>query len=217
MCAQNNNANNTNDVISNNSSQKKLKNWVVGSAKKKYFTFRDVQIDYILENVLFSKKQFSLSNLIISKDDSNLNEKVNSLLFEVVVDLEAQYFQEAITQELINIKQKKEIFYKKIKDWDYWIKSLEVEDEELTKMLLRKIRTKKFIEFKIDSFTLPVTDLQAKEYFESNKGKFLKMPFYNFKESIKNYLRQIYRDNRLKEWFLMLKKKYKIHTFNLKI
>ena len=73
--------------------------------------------------------------------------------------------------------------------------------------------SEKFIQFKTDSSLVPVTDEEAKAYFEKNKGRFGNLPFERFKVNIKRFLIRRQVDSRLKDWFDVLQRKYKIKVF----
>ena len=87
---------------------------------------------------------------------------------------------------------------------------LEVQPAETKKAIQRKLRAKKFIRFKADSSVVPVTNTEAREYFDNNRLKFGDLPFENFKENIKAYLSRQQVEQRLRDWFEVLQNKYKV-------
>jgi hypothetical protein len=90
---------------------------------------------------------------------------------------------------------------------------LRVSNYEIKDWVERKIRAKKFLKYKTDSATLGVTDSEVKEYFDKNRYKFGNMGIDNFKENIRAFLIKQQMEERLKEWFEILKKKYRVRNF----
>jgi hypothetical protein len=62
------------------------------------------------------------------------------------------------------------------------------------------------------SASLAISDSQAEEYYKKNKFKFDNVPFEGLKENIKAFLRKKQVDERLREWFEVLKIKYGIRN-----
>ena len=94
---------------------------------------------------------------------------------------------------------------------------MKVTGVELRAQIKRKLQAKKFINFKADSSVVPVTDEEAERYFKENRSKFGAMPFENFKENIKTFLARQQVDRRLRDWFEVLRNKYKVRNLASKM
>lgn len=81
---------------------------------------------------------------------------------------------------------------------------------EVNMALRRKLRSRAFLQFKIETSGILVTDDEAKEYYDKNRSKFGNYGFLQFKGSIKEALTQQKLEVRLKDWFEILKKKYRV-------
>ncbi|MNY60610.1 hypothetical protein D3C86_1971860 [compost metagenome] len=57
-----------------------------------------------------------------------------------------------------------------------------------------------------------ITDQEAQAYYDKNRIKFGSMPFSNFKENIKTFLAQQQLEERLRSWFEVIKRKYKVRN-----
>lgn len=92
-------------------------------------------------------------------------------------------------------------------------KSIDATTAEWKALLERKLKAKMFIKFRKDSSELPVTDTEAKRYFEENHLKYGNLPFENFKDNIKSFLARSQVDRRLKDWYEVIKSKYNAKNF----
>ncbi len=166
-------------------------------------TLRELEINKLIERVL---QPYSGQ-----KKELEFEQHVNAVLIEWVVYLEAKSFgvTNVTSAEVKFAVNKINQAYQKSGVWRDW----EVGAKELNEMTERKLIAKKFIQFKTDSSLVPVTDEEAKEYFEKNKGRFGNLPFERFKVNIKRFLIRRQVDSRLKDWFDVLQRKYKIKVF----
>lgn len=189
-------------------------NWAVGEIAGKAITKRQVQINYILEKILFNSGDNSPKpddSWILTAGSSQLTDEVTSALLERVASLEAHNFDfgKADQSDLnLQIEKVKNV----VKNWQYW-QSLEVTREELSSAVELKYRAKKFIHFRVRSMIVPVTDTEAQEYYEKNRARFGDMPFEAFKKNIKAFLSQQHMDERLREWFELLKRRYAVRNY----
>lgn len=180
---------------------------VVGTAAEQVVTSREVQIVNLLEKAIISNKNLTL----VQPEDTRFNIEVAQVLLEIVVQAEANVFEfnqlsDDEFKETINTVQKN---LTQSKEW----KSLQVSVAELEKFLKRKIVSKKFIKVKSDSMKGFITDAEAKDYFDKNRLKFGQVPFAEFRENIKSFLNQQQLEERLKAWFEIIKKKYKVKNY----
>jgi hypothetical protein len=93
--------------------------------------------------------------------------------------------------------------------WAPW-KDLEVSNVELEQMMTRKLKARRFLKFKTETSGVHVRDDEARAYYEKNRVKFGNLPFEQFKHQIKEYLSQELLQERLKDWFEILKRKYRV-------
>ncbi len=179
----------------------------VGVVRGQVLTSREVQIQNLIEAVLYSKgEKDAFKPLAI--DSKAFAKSVQDALLEAVVALEAQNFNVVqLTDEELAAAQKK--VTQTLKSVSAW-KDLKVAPKELEGGVRRKLQAKKFVQFRAQSSVLPVTDVEAQKYFSENRLKFGSLPFENFKENIKSYLSRMQVDQRLKDWYDLLLNKYQV-------
>lgn len=174
-------------------------------------TSREVEINFLLEKALNPKTK-GLSNLQPPPLSSReFIKEVNSTLLEWMVHLEAESFNSA-QLKIEEIEQAENSVKARLKNNARWRK-LQVGKQELRSLLSRKLQAKKFIRFKADSSIVPITEAEAKKYFEDNRLKFGDLPFENFRENIKAFLLRQQVDRRLKDWFEVLRSKYNVRNY----
>lgn len=190
----------------------------VGQVGDYIITSREVQIAAVVEAFIYhdqkkeEKKEIKIPELlhVDAKDNQFLNE-LNSYLLDQVVVIESENFSiNNITNEDVN-KIASQI-RESLKQNSYW-KSLEVTDVELKKIIKIKLTSKDFIKFKMSSVVSIITDQEALAYYEKNRAKFGNGNFDTFKSTIKNFLSQQQMEERLKSWFEIIKRKYKVRNF----
>lgn len=186
-----------------------------GRLQDKMLTTRQVLLSAVIERAVSTANDSS-----VSIKDLNLNrpysrgfvKQATAALIEWAVFFEAQSFGAAEVTDK-EVRQAQTALQKKVKS-DLEIKSvwsqLQPTEDEVKKAIERKLRSKKFIRFKIESSTLPITDKEAHEYFESHRLQFEDQPFEKFKPKIKELLSRQQVDRRIKDWFDLLHAKYKI-------
>lgn len=181
----------------------------VGQVGTSFITSRDVQLAQAIEGLLYMDKKRVEADI----NDNGFSSLVTATLVEWVVSMEAENFSVAeITEdETVSALQ---IIDKQTQDWDYWTK-LKPTKEEIKLFVVRKIKYKKFFQFKTQASKVNISDSEAKAYFDKNKQKFGSAPFVNFKDNIKSFLSQQYRETRIREWFELLKRKYKVRNFEI--
>jgi len=181
----------------------------VGQVAEFVTTSREVQISTVIERVLYPTK--SATSLDVRVDQPEFRNAVTSVLLETVVAVEAENFSvsgisDKEVQESIN-KVEKAVAGK-----SFW-NQLEVSPVELKKFVSRKFVSKNFLKFKTASMTAIITDQEAEAYYEKNRAKFAGSSFAPFKENIKTFLGQQQLEERLRSWFEVIKRKYKVRNF----
>ncbi len=180
---------------------------IVGTAADQVVTSREVQIVNLLEKGLASDKNL----VLIAPDDPRFNVEVGQVLLEIVVQTDSNLFEfdQVSDQEF---KDGVDTIQKNMAQSKEW-KNLQVTNSELERFLKRKLVAKRFIRVKSDSMKGFITDSEAKDYFDKNRLKFGQVPFVQFKENIKTFLSQQQLEERLKAWFEIIKKKYKVKNY----
>ena len=199
----------------------------VGSIGEEIISSRDVQIEAVLDKILFpvtnvekpeekSKKTVNSKPeknevFVIHLKDKNFQTELASTLLEYVLLKEADSFQVAKStdEEVKESVQKVEKF---VSGSSYW-NSLEVNREELNAAVKRKLTAKKYIKIKTDLMTALVSDQDALNYYERNRIKFGQLPFSSFRENIKTYLSQQQLEERIKTLFEVIKRKYHVRNY----
>ena len=59
-----------------------------------------------------------------------------------------------------------------------------------------------------------VSEDEVKQYYEKNRVKFGNMPYAQFSQSIRDKLTQDQTQERLKDWFDILKRKYRVRLLS---
>ncbi len=194
----------------------KLVNSIVGKVSDEPVTSREVLINKVLEQTLYSNgnKKSNRRGWELTMNSPRFIRQVRMTLLERVLSIESQKFSLGKVSPG-EIKKK----YDKVKSltahWKYWL-SLEVDKEELTELIVRKVSSKKFIGFRVKSTVVPITEIETRTYFERNQGKFGSLPFEALKKNINIFLSRRNSKRRLKDWFSVLKKKYNVRNFEAK-
>ena len=134
----------------------------------------------------------------------------SAFMLELMVSQEAENFSVAEVS-VADIKKEIPEFLKSMEGHSDWSK-FEVSTGELEKFIQRKHRSENFLKFKTESAGVTVSDDEAKAYFEKNRLKFGRLPFTQFKDSIKEVLARQRLEERLKDWFEVLRRKYRVRV-----
>lgn len=183
---------------------------VVGQAGDKVVTSREVQINYFAETTLFPDDKTRVSSKL-DINDKNFGRELTHALIEWIVFKEAEIFNTSAVPE-DDITKSISVIKSAVSNNDirsYW-DSLNVAPEELRDIVKRKLSAKKFIQFKTRASVVPVTDAEALQYFQKNRIRFGNAPFAQFKDSIKSLLAQDQANTRIRDWFELLQKKYRV-------
>lgn len=180
---------------------------LVASVENKIVTSRDVEASYIVDRVLYREGPLG----VIAVGTEEFKDALDHLLIESMVSSEASTFGVAkvtdseIEQSFSEVKEK--ISGSAIKN--RWA-SLSISDSQLKDIVAHKLRANRFIKYKSDSSYVQVSDEEARDYFNRNRLKFGTMQFEGFKANIKRYLAKKNAEERLKDWFDVLRKKHKV-------
>lgn len=181
----------------------------VGMVGDKIVTSREVQVSAILEKVIEkAKSDYVPTEMKIS--DPKFAVELNALLLETVIAQEAASFNvgQVSANEEKAMLERVEKTLKGKSSWD----ALEVGSLELKRMLSQKLLAKSFLKYKTESMAGIITDQEAQAYYDKNRVKFGSMPFASFRENIKSFLSQQQLQERLRAWFEVIKRKYKVRN-----
>lgn len=188
----------------------------VGQADTHVVTSREVQISWILDKAMQvpAVKKGGVtpapkrSDWILKTDGVEFQRHLSQVLLELVVSMEAENF--SIGQVPANEVQNAMAHVKDmVAGWAPW-KDLEVSSGELEQMMTRKLKARNFLKFKTDTSGVRVTERDIKNYYEKNRLKFGNTPLAQVKPQIKDFLSQELLQERLKDWFEILKRKYRV-------
>jgi hypothetical protein len=183
----------------------------VGQVGSQVLTSREVQISYALEQALMQKgslKNFDRKSWLINVGDDYFKSHLNQMMIEHLVRLEAEAF--SVAQVSVDeIHRETEQALLRLESWSEW-KKWEVSELEVEQILSRRRMAKQFLKFKTESSGVVITDEEAKNYFDKNKVKFGSAKFAQFKDTIKEVLAQKQLEEKLKDWFEVLKRKYRV-------
>lgn len=177
----------------------------------KYFlTSREVQINNFLAQLLSQMNGSKKVLKLLNSQDKDFPTQTSDVLLEWAIYNEALAFESNLKSADIQ----KELKYvqentKQLLPWT----GLEVSQDETKQILERKILVRKFMQLKSDSSKIPVSDAEAEIYFQKNRNKFGNLPFESFRENIKSFLQNAQTDQRLKNWYEVLNRKYKVRNF----
>lgn len=182
----------------------------VGRVGDRVVTSREVAISYLLEQALFSKGPIG-KEAVKDLMQKSVKDAVAGVLMEWVVYLEAQKFSSKKIEddELLTAEKKAVSKLKSVAEW----KDLQVDHGELRQIIQRKLRSKEFIRFRIDSSYIPITDSEVRAYFEENRSQFGQLPYESFEKNIRAFLKKRQVEQRLKDWFDVLQRKYKVNRY----
>ena len=188
----------------------KLISEAVAQVSQHVITSREVLISYIIDQTIAHKKGAALdrTNWVLKEGSEEFQKHLTQVLLESVVQLEAENFSvgEVSLQE---VQKEAKVVDELVKGWDVW-KNLDVNGSEQEQMISRKMRAKNFLKFKLETSGVQIHDDEAKAFYEKNRVKFGNQPYAQFKESIKEMLAEEQMQERLKDWFDILKRKYRV-------
>ena len=183
----------------------------VGQVADHVVTSREVQISYVAEGILFPAAKASSAYRELRVEEAEFRKALTATLLEAVVALEAENFNVGTVPEA-EVSVGLSAVERATAGKSFW-NSLEVSPDELKRLVQRKLIAKSFLKFKTNSLTGIISDQEAQAYFERNRVKFGNVPFASFKENIKTYLSQQQLEERLRSWFEIIKRKYKVRNY----
>lgn len=166
-----------------------------------------------IKSVNQAANQISLKDQwLLVNESSDFQAHLAQVLVEIVVSAEAENF--SIGQvDNEEMERWRKHLQEQTQGWAPW-KTFEVQTDELSTILNRKLRAKNFLKFKMEASGVTVSEDEVKQYYEKNRVKFGNMPFDQFRQSIRDKLTQDQTQDRLKDWFDILKRKYRVRMLS---
>lgn len=132
--------------------------------------------------------------------------EVTSFLLEQMLYLESQEFakNEISEGELKGVVRRFFLATEDSQNWGF-LKPSEIEVTELAK---KKMLAQKFLDFKSEAFTDPISEATLKAYYDSNQNRFGFRGFEQVKDRIRIFLSKEKVAGRMKDWIDVLQKKY---------
>lgn len=178
----------------------------VGQASDVVITSREVTLAGMVAKALGESKKNP-----VQIGEKGFKDEVNAVLLDVIVAKEAESFGvNEVTPQMLSEGQA--AVEKAFKNSSLW-KKLEPSSQEITSLVGRKIKARDFLAFKTNSLRSVISDQEARSYFERNRSKFSGHSFDTFQDNIKSMLAQRQLENRLKAWFEVIQRKYKVRNF----
>lgn len=173
-------------------------------------TSREIQVSDWLEQFINgsfeSVKSYKFTNLQMESEE--FRKAIGQSLLELVVQLEAENFSvgQVNPEEAATLKLKFSETQKNRPEWQ----TLEVSTPELEKWIYRKLRARNFLKFKTETSGVQISDDEVKQYFQKNSVKFSGIQLHEVQETIRELLTRQQVENRLHDWFEILKRKYHV-------
>lgn len=188
----------------------------VGQVGDHVVTSREVILSGVIEKWLYAIEDRP-SETLRSKEKSSwflrvgtedFRQQLSRTMLDIMVSLEAEALSVAeVKTSLVQLRSTRfMIDFAAFPEW----KKLGPSQAEVQMLILRKLRSRAFLQFKTETSGVLVSDDEAQQYFEKNRLKFGNYPFSQFKNSIKEVLAQQRLESRLKDWFEVLKKKHRV-------
>jgi len=180
---------------------------VVGVAAENTLTSRQVNAHVIFSSLYKPDAEKLFYSLPLKSQD--LMSATSNLLMEFLIVEDAKSFQLA-TLSKNEVKQRLVYFKRAIKQSQYsknW-NVLQISDAELLEIAQIKLRAVKFLQTKMESFTVPISEVEINARLEQYKKNHPKMELASLKEKIKVDLKADKIQSDLREWFQLLRTKY---------
>lgn len=185
-------------------------NQSVGVVGDQIVTAREVQVAQVIDRVIEAPEGKVPAVSEVPIKDAKFADLVSTFLLEKAAVNEAVSFSVADVDDKL-LKDMGARLEKAVAGKAFWQK-LDVSPEFVRNVLRTKLIAKNFIKIKADSMAGLVTDDEAKAYFEKNRLKFGTETFEAFKENIKTYLVKKQKEDRLRSWFEVLRRKHKVRN-----
>ncbi len=197
-------------LLTSLSSSAQTLSMTVGKVSDHIITSREVHLQAMMEKALYQSVKLDALK-IDPLDSKTFFAEVNDTILERALATEAKSF-DVVHLDEKEVREMEGRVARGLATTTPW-KSIDPQPAEWKGLLERKLKAKQFIRFRKESSELPITDIEAKRYFEENRLKFGNLPFDNFRENIKSFLARSQVDRRLKDWYEVIKAKYNAKNF----
>jgi len=189
-------------------SDARLISMTVGRSQNHVFTSREVHLRHLLGEAMKGKKA---AYRLDSEDSKAFFAETDKTILEQLIAEESKHFSTVRLNESDFDRELKKLPTALFTSAEW--KALKPAPEEWKEIFWRRLQAEKFIQFRAQSSVIPISDGEARRYFEENRLKFGDLPFEQFKENIKIFLRRSQVEQRLKDWYEVLRAKYKARNF----
>jgi hypothetical protein len=176
---------------------------VVAIVDNKAVTSREVIWFDFIDQIAIKKVK---KPVVISVESPEFQKSTGAYTLSRAIYLDAQQFaHEKPTADEINkiaeqvvqglVDQKVEEFFRPSPD-------------EIKNLIETKLVAESFLKFKSQTSSLPVTDLEARKYYDDNRVKFESVEFEKVKKQIKLFIAKTQVEERMQTWFALLQEKY---------
>lgn len=145
---------------------------------------------------------------ILAVDTEDFRTQLTRVMLDAAVAMEADALSVSqVDPKLVQLRMTRfQIDMAGLMEWKRWAFS----EAEIEQAFQRKLRAKEFLKFKVETSGILVSDEEAREYYDKHRSKFGNYGFSQFRNSIREALTQQKLESRLKDWFEILKKKYRV-------
>jgi hypothetical protein len=171
-------------------------------------TSRQVIMSQVIDSYLRNETKVN----ILRPDEEGFSEKTTELVLDYIVFLESESF--AVGDEEVKSLQPKIPVLMKSLSASKELEKFRFTQAEVEKLLRIKTKARRFLEIKSQSQPSQISDQKAKEYFDQHRAKFSGASFVDIRDNIKIYLQKIENEAKLKDWFEVLKRKFKLKYLN---
>ena len=180
-----------------------------GSVGNRTVTSREVIASGLIDRWLLTRGVTKVnSGDILVQDSAAYKKQLSQVLAEWVVVLEADAFSVANLNEG-EARKLAESIQKVYANWSEW-KKLDLSITEIETFVTRRLRARQYLKYKTESIGAAIPESEVKQYYDKNRVLFAQIPYENIKDSIREHLNQVQSEDRFRDWFDVLKRKYKV-------
>lgn len=183
----------------------------LGQAGEIVITSRDVQLGHFIETFLSqtNEKNKFVKLKLLEIDTPEFSQALGQSLLELVVQMEAENF----SVGPVSNQEKEELinkFMEACKNQAAFSHG-EFSQKEIDLMFYRKLRSRNFLKFKTETTGVNISDEEIQQYYNKNSVKFSGISLSQVQENIRDLLSRQFVESKLKDWFEILKRKYRVH------
>ena len=186
-------------------------NATLGQVGERIVSTRDVEVHHMIVHALYHYKS-KPKDLPFNKQD--LQREVSSFMLEEMVYQEAKSFGLAKVSSKEIKRSSTKVLARILKSplSSYW-KKWGIETDELDLFVERNIRARRLISIKRKSAEVLVSDTEIDNYLKANAIKEEERNKKNYRDTVRSFLGRRQGEERLRQWFQVLKSKYEVKVF----